>query len=152
MINPDYSDMLHALQEEQVEYMLVGGYAFAAHGHPRFTMDIDFWVLASAENAKAIIRALKRFGVPLRDVSEADFATEGNVFQIGVAPHRIDILTKIDGVSFADARPRAILVDWEGFTLPVISIEDLLANKRASGRPKDLADVALLERLLNNTD
>jgi hypothetical protein len=128
--------------------MLVGGYALAAHGHPRFTMDIDLFVMASPENASAVIRALKRFGAPLMGVSAADFEKEGDVFQIGVAPMRIDIITRIAGVSFADAYPRAVVTEWEGIRVHVLSLQDLLANKRASDRIKDLADVQLLERLL----
>jgi predicted nucleotidyltransferase len=148
MISSDYKDMLLALSAENVKFMLVGGYALAAHGHPRFTMDIDLFVMASPENASAVIRALKRFGAPLMGVSAADFEKEGDVFQIGVAPMRIDIITRIAGVSFADAYPRAVVTEWEGIRVHVLSLQDLLANKRASGRIKDLADVQLLERLL----
>ena len=148
MINSDYKDMLQALLDEKVKFLLVGGYALAAHGHPRFTLDIDFFVMASEENAAAVIRALKRFGAPLQGVSIDDFKKEDTIFQVGVAPWRIDIITKIDGVAFADAWPRAVVMDWEGITIRVLSIEDLLANKRASGRPKDLADVQFLERLI----
>ncbi len=103
MLNEDYRDMLQRLHAEGVKFMLVGGYALAAHGHPRSTLDIDLWVMASADNAVAVMRALKRFGAPLREVSAVDFETEGTVLQIGVAPRRIDILTKIDGVCFDDA-------------------------------------------------
>ena len=148
MLNEDYKDMLQSLQAEGVKFMLVGGYAMAAHGHPRSTLDIDFWVMASPENAKAIMRALKRFGAPLRNVCESDFKTEGTILQIGVVPRRIDIITKIDGVSFVDAWPRAVPVELDGCHISVISLEDLLANKSASGRLKDLADVATLEHMM----
>ena len=148
MLNNDYRDILRILSEEQVKFLLVGGYALAAHGHPRSTLGIDFFVMASEENAEAVIRALKRFGAPLQGVSIEDFKKEGTIFQIGVAPWRIDIITKIDGVTFADAWPRAVVMEWEGVRLRVLSLEDLLANKRASGRPKDLADVQFLERLI----
>ena len=147
MLNEDYRDMLQCLHAEGVKFMLVGGYALAAHGHPRSTLDIDLWVMASADNAVAVMRALKRFGAPLREVSAADFETEGTVLQIGVAPRRIDILTKIDGVRFDDAWPRSVPVDLDGCSIRVIALEDLLANKRASGRPKDVADVATLQAL-----
>jgi len=148
MLNEDYKDMLQSLQKEGVKFLLVGGYALAAHGHPRSTMDIDFWVMTSAENAKAVMRALKRFGAPLQNVSESDFETEGTILQIGVIPRRIDIITKIDGVRFEDAWPRAVSVELDGCRIPVISLEDLLANKCASGRLKDLADVATLEHTM----
>jgi hypothetical protein len=149
MIDNDYKDMLLALLAENVKFMLVGGYALAAHGYPRFTYDLDFFIMASPENASAIIRALKRFGAPLMGVSEADFEKEGEVFQIGVPPIRIDIITKINGVSFADAYPRALVTEWEGVTVHVLSLQDLLTNKRATGRKKDLGDIELLERLVN---
>ena len=148
MIHQDYKDMLLALSEENVKFMLVGGFALAAHGHPRFTYDIDFFVMVSPDNAKAVMRALKRFGAPLMGVTEADFEQKGIVFQIGVPPVRIDIITKIEGVSFDEAYPRALVTEWEGVTIRVLSLQDLLVNKRAVGRPKDLADVALLERLI----
>jgi hypothetical protein len=147
MISNDYKDMLLALLAENVKFMLVGGYALAAHGYPRMTLDIDFFVMPSEENAEAVIRAVRRFGAPLLNVTAADFLKEGTIFQIGVAPRRIDIITRIDGVSFADAYPRAKVVEWEGVTIRVLSLEDLLANKRASGHPKDLLDVQFLERL-----
>jgi hypothetical protein len=148
MISSDYKDMLLALLAEDVKFILVGGYALAAHGYPRFTLDIDFFVLASPDNARAVIRALRRFGAPLSGVSEADFEKEGIVFQVGVAPLRIDIITQISGVAFSDAWPRCAVMEWEGLSIRVLSVLDLLANKRASGRPKDLLDVQLLERLI----
>lgn len=148
MLNSDYSDMLRTLSECDVKFILVGGYALGALGYPRATLDIDFWVMASPENAAAVLRALKHFGAPLSNISETDLVTEGTIFQIGVVPRRINIITKIDGVSFADAYPRAEIVELEGIPVRVLSLQDLLANKRASGRPKDLWDVQLLERLV----
>lgn len=148
MLNSDYTDMLRAFSACDVKFILVGGYALGALGYPRSTLDIDLWVMASPENAAAVVRALKHFGAPLSNISEADFMTEGTIFQIGVVPRRIDIITKIDGVSFADAYPRAEVVELEGLSVRVLSLQDLLANKRASGRLKDLADVQLLERLI----
>ena len=148
MLNSDYADMLRILSEEKVKFILVGGYALAAHGYPRATLDIDFWIMASSENAVAVIRALKRFGAPLSGVSEEDFQKEGTIFQIGVAPRRIDFVTEISGVAFAEAYKRAPVVEWEGIVIHVLSLEDFLANKRSIGRYKDLADVEMLERIL----
>ena len=148
MLNSDYNDMLHILSEEGVKFILVGGYAFSAHGYPRTTLDIDFWVLPSPENASAVMRALKKFGAPLTNVSAADFEIPGTIFQIGVAPRRIDIITKIESVSFDEAYARALVTEWEGVNVHVLSLQDLLVNKRAVGRPKDLADIVLLERLI----
>jgi hypothetical protein len=148
MLNSDYREMLKCLADERVKFLVVGAYALAVHGYPRATKDIDFFVWATPENATSLIRALARFGAPLRNLSAADFASEGAVYQIGTGPHRIDIITRIDGVKFEDAYPRRLTVQREGVELPVISRDDLIANKRASGRAQDLADV---ERLTGRT-
>lgn len=149
MLNSDYSDMLHVLSKHNVKFMLVGGFALAAHGYPRATLDIDLWVLASNENAVAVYSALKEFGTPMTGLTPGDFAEEGMIFQIGVAPRRIDIITKIDGVDFNDAYAKATPLPLNGISIPVISLSDLLVNKKASNRLKDLADVELLKNLLN---
>ena len=148
MLNSDYLDMLRILSEEKVKFILVGGYALAAHGYPRSTLDIDFWVMASPKNARAVIRALKRFGAPLSGISEEDFVKEGTIFQIGVTPRRIDLITKIAGVTFINAYERAPMVEWEGIPVHVLSLEDLITNKRIVGRPKDMTDVQMLEHIL----
>jgi len=144
MLNKDYREMLQYLSDEGVRFLLVGAYALAAHGFPRATRDIDFFVWANPENAASLVRALERFGAPLVNVSAADFASEGTVFQIGVGPRRIDILTRIDGVTFQEAYARRSTIRLEGMDVPVISREDLIANKRATGRTQDLADVERL--------
>ncbi|MBS0365049.1 MAG: nucleotidyl transferase AbiEii/AbiGii toxin family protein [Proteobacteria bacterium] len=148
MLNKDYREMLKCLSDEGVRYLVVGAYALAVHGFPRATKDIDFFVWASPENAARLIRALERFGAPLRNISAADFAAEGTVYQIGGGPRRIDIITRIDGVRFEDAYPRRLMVAMEGLDVPVLSRDDLIANKRASGRAQDLAD---LERLASRS-
>jgi predicted nucleotidyltransferase len=148
MLNSDYKEMLQCLSEENVEFLLVGAYAVAAYGYPRATKDIDILVRAAPENASSLMRALARFGAPLSGVSEADFSTEGIVFQIGNSPRRIDILTRISGVDFQRAYDRRETVSLEGIEIPVISLEDLIANKRATGRTQDMADVERLESAL----
>jgi predicted nucleotidyltransferase len=145
MLNSDYKEMLQCLSGENVKFLLVGAYAVAAYGYPRATKDIDIFVRASADNASSLMRALARFGAPLSGVSEKDFCTEGVVFQIGNSPRRIDILTRISGVEFQEAYARRSTVVLEGMDVPVISMEDLIANKRATGRTQDLADVERLE-------
>ena len=104
LLNPDYRDMVECLLREDVDFMLVGGYAVALHGWPRTTFDIDFWIMANPENAKAVMRAIKAFGAPLQGLSEDDFHRPGMVFQIGVEPQRIDIISAVDGLDYADAR------------------------------------------------
>jgi hypothetical protein len=139
--------MLSVLYEEKVKFILVGAYALAAHGYPRATMDIDFWVMASGENAEAVIRALERFGAPMQEISKKDFEAEGNIFQIGVAPRRVDIITSVDGLNFEDAFANSEILEIEGIPVHVLSKKDIIANKRASGRTKDLADIEMLEEI-----
>jgi len=125
MLNEDYKDMLQCLLEEKVRFLLVGAYAVAVHGYPRATKDMDVFVRAAPGNASNLMRALRRFG----------------------APRRIDIVTRISGVEFEEAYANKKDVSIEGLQVPVISLEDLIANKRASGRKQDLADVEKLEAL-----
>ena len=145
MLNKDYKEMLQCLLEENVRFLLVGAYAVAVHGFPRATKDIDFFVWATPENAANLMRALTKFGAPLHDISEADLSSEGVVFQIGNSPRRIDIITNISGVRFEQAYANKTTISIEGIEVPVISLEDLIANKRASARTQDLADVEKLE-------
>ncbi|MHC4409929.1 MAG: hypothetical protein ACYS0F_13125 [Planctomycetota bacterium] len=146
MLNPDYRDMLSALSAAGVEYLVVGAYALAAHGLPRATGDIDFWVRPSTANAQRVLEALRKFGAPLGDLTRDDLARPGTVFQIGVAPRRIDLLTAIDGVDFESAWCDRESREVDGLSIPVLSRNDLLRNKRATNRPKDLLDAEWLER------
>jgi hypothetical protein len=145
LLNPDYRDILSVFAEEGVEYLLVGAYALAVHGHVRATGDIDLWVECNRENATRIMAALERFGAPLHQIEMRDFETPGIVFQIGVAPRRIDILTAIDAVDFEAAWSEREEVEVVGLKVPVISRQHLLQNKRATGRPQDRADAQWLE-------
>jgi hypothetical protein len=138
---------LCAFSEEKVEFMLVGAYAVAAHGLPRATGDIDLWIRCSDDNAGRVLKALAKFGAPLSKFTKQDLATPGIVIQLGVTPRRIDILTEITDVTFTEAAPSQVIVNVEGVDVPVISLPLLLKNKRAVGRPQDLADVARLESL-----
>ena len=146
MLNPDYRDILSVFAEEGVKYLLVGAYALAVHGNVRATGDIDLWVECTGENATRIMTALERFGAPLHQIERQDFETPGIVFQIGVAPRRIDILTAIDAVDFDAAWSERQEVEVAGMRVPVISRHHLLQNKRATGRPQDQADALWLER------
>lgn len=148
MLNENFRDMLLALNDSGAEFLLVGAYALAAHGCPRATGDIDFWVRADAENARRVYAALNAFGAPMYQVTIEDFATPGIVFQIGVAPQRIDILTTISGVQFEDAWKNRLTVEIEGISVTVLGLQDLLLNKQSTGREKDAADIPLIKRLL----
>ena len=145
MLNPDFSDMLSAFTGESVEYIVVGAYALAVHGVPRATGDLDFWIRPSAENASRVLRALAAFGAPAGDLTIQDLTTPDLVFQIGVEPSRIDILTSIDDVTFDEAVATMVIARIGDLDVPVLGREALIRNKRAVGRPQDLADVAQLE-------
>ena len=147
MLNEDYKEMLRSLADEKVKFLLVGAYAMAAHGYPRATMDIDIWVMPEPDNAVAVLRAMRRFGAPLHNITKTDLEQEGTVFQIGIAPRRIDIITTASGLQFDEAFSHALLVDVEGISVRILSVPDLIRNKRATGRTKDLADAEALESL-----
>jgi hypothetical protein len=147
MLNEDYKDMLRTLCDEKAKFILVGAYAMAAHGYPRATMDIDIWVMPSIENVDAVLRALNRFGAPIKSLSREDLLKEGTIFQIGVAPRRIDIITTLSGLQFEETYQKSIPLNIEGIEVRIPSIEDMIRNKKASGRTKDLADVEALEAL-----
>lgn len=145
-MNPNFRDLLSAFNDQGVEYLVVGAHALAAHGHVRATKDLDVWVRPNRENASKALRALAMFGAPLHDLSEADLSQPGLIFQIGVPPVRIDVITAIDGVEFEAAWPDRVEVILAGFAVPVLSRHHLIMNKKASGRLQDLADVEWLEK------
>jgi len=134
MLNEDYRDILLALSDEKVRFLLVGAYALAAHGYPRATMDIDIWVMPSSQNADAVLGALRRFGAPLHNLTKEDLQRDGTIFQIGVAPRRINIITAASGLQFEETYRRSLSVNIEGIEVHIPSIDDLICNKRASGR------------------
>ena len=148
MLNPDFRDMLSCLNEERVDFIVVGAYALAAHGLPRATGDIDVWLNNSPENARKILRALAKFGAPTSDLSEEDFTTPDFIIQIGVEPCRIDLMTGIDGVEFEEAASSKVKKAVGGLEIFVLSKEHLLKNKLAAGRDKDRGDIAWLEKSL----
>ena len=144
-MNADYIDMLKCLNKAGVDYILVGGWAVNMYGYIRATVDLDIWILADADNAKKVYSAVAEFGAPVSEMKPEEFAEYGMIFQIGVAPCRVDIISKISGVSYADAVTRSVPKSIDGIPVRIISLEDLIANKKASGRAKDLADVEVLE-------
>ena len=146
LLNEDYRDMLSALADEGVRYLLVGAFAMAVHDRPRATGDLDLWVEPTPQNARSVLAALARFGAPSGALTARDLTTPGTVFQIGVVPRRIDILSSVDGVGFEEAWIRRLPARVAGLEVPVIGREHLIRNKRATARPKDLVDAAALER------
>ena len=150
MLNEDYKEMLQILLEEQVDFMIVGAYALGAHGFPRATGDMDIWVKPNEKNSGKLHKALARFGAPIEQIEVDDFSVEGIIFQIGVIPRRIDIITKIDGVAYGEADEDKITIEIEGLKIPIISLENLIKNKMSTGRKKDEVDVINLRKKLKN--
>jgi len=143
-MNRDFVEMLFALSDAEVEFLVVGAHALAAHGVPRATGDLDIWVKPTPENAVRAHRALRDFGAPTASLTAEDLTTPEQVFQIGLPPCRIDILTSLTGIGFEEAWSRRTSVRVEDRPIPVLGRQDLIQNKRATGRPQDLADVARL--------
>ena len=146
MLNEDYKEMLQSLLDQKVEFIVVGAYALAAHGFPRATGDMDIWIKPNEKNSKKVYKALARFGAPINEIREDEFSQPGLIFQIGVVPRRIDIITKIDAVEFDEADSDKIFVDIDHLKIPVLSIDKLIKNKMATGREKDLLDAKLLKK------
>ena len=128
MLNEDYKEMLQNLLDQKVEFLVVGAYALAAHGFPRATGDIDIWIKPDQKNSKKVYKALARFGAPINEIREDEFSQPGLIFQIGVVPRRIDIITESDAVEFDEADSDKIFVDIDDLQIPVLSIDKLQIN------------------------
>jgi hypothetical protein len=144
-MNPDFIDLLRTFSAADVRFLIVGAYALALYGRPRATGDLDVWIEPTPDNAVRVISALSAFGAPVGDVSAADFSRPGVVFQIGVPPGRIDILTELTGLTFSEAWPNRVRHSFGGVQVDFIGREEFLRNKRATGRPKDLGDIEGIE-------
>lgn len=152
IINPDFKEFIQLLNENKVDYLIIGGYALAFHGYPRFTQDIDFWVWADAENAKRITKVLDEFGFTSLEINEYDFLDEDSMIQLGFPPNRIDIINQIDGVNFLEAFSEKEIFEDGEIRINFIGLDQLIQNKKASGRLKDLADVQTLEEIRRDRD
>ena len=147
-MNEDFLELLSSLLAAEARFLVIGAYAVGIHGRPRATKDLDVWVEATPLNAARVLDALRHFGAPLGDLTASDLDHVGAGFKMGIPPRRIDILTQIQGITFAEAWPNRIEGEFgEGVRCPVIGLADIITNKRAAGRPQDLADVAALERI-----
>jgi hypothetical protein len=144
-VNPDFVDLLRAFIAADVRFLIVGAYALALHGRPRATGDLDIWIDATPDNAARVMQALQEFGAPLNDITLKDFSTPGVVYQIGVPPARIDILTDLTGLTFDEAWHGRQHVPFGEVNVDFIGRAAFLKNKRATGRPKDLGDIEGLE-------
>lgn len=145
----DFTDLLIELCEANAEFLLVGGWAVILYGHVRATDDMDIFVRPSTTNSERIFAALDAFGAPLRAhaVAPGHFAKEGDAYRFGIAPLKVEVLTKISGVSFDDALQGSKTFELDGYQIPYIGKAALIANKKSAGRHKDLADIEELERL-----
>jgi len=144
-LSRDFREFVESLNASGVRYLVVGGYAVAAHGHPRYTKDLDVWVECTALNAGRVLKALSKFGLADLAISEADFLQEGNVIQIGQPPQRIDLMTAASGLRFEDCYPHRMPVVIDGVAVDFIDLQDLLRNKAATGRAQDKADIEALK-------
>lgn len=145
MLNQDFKEFIASLNDNQVRYLVVGGYAVALHGHPRYTKDLDVWVDCSQVNAGAIIKALAQFGMGTLGLAEKDFLVPDQVIQLGYPPNRIDILLSISGVKFDQCYAKRVVVEIDQVKVNFIDLEHLKQNKKAAGRHQDLADLENLQ-------
>jgi hypothetical protein len=143
-VNSDFSDLLRIFNANNVEYLVIGGYALVQYAEPRYTKDLDLWISTHPANASAVFHSLKLFGAPLGGLTEKDFAVDGFFYQMGVPPVRIDILRGIPGIEFSAAWERRNTIWFDDLPVSFISRQDLIVAKRASGRPQDLIDAELL--------
>lgn len=151
-LNEDFLDFIRLLDAHEVAYLIVGGYAVAIYGFPRYTGDIDFFIAIEPENARRLIRVFEEFGFGDLGLTMEDFLQEDFVIEVGREPRKIQILTGIDGVTFSECYESRQEIDYEGLRLKLIGKSDLIRNKRASGRPKDIIDLQELLRIEDHTE
>ncbi len=144
-VNSDFTDLLKIFNDNNVRYLVIGGYAVVQYAEPRYTKDLDLWISTDPTNAASIYKALQEFGAPLTNLTVDDFAEEGYFYQMGVPPVRVDVLMGIPGGNFEEAWQKRVEVDFDGLKVLFISKDDLITVKRASGRPQDLIDAKNLD-------
>jgi len=145
MLSKDFKEFIELLNGHNVRYLVVGGYAVAFHGYPRYTKDLDVWIELSPENADKLIKALEEFGFGSLGLNPEDFLESDQIIQLGYPPNRIDILTSLKEIKFEDCYKARVEVDIKGLKINFIDLQNLKHNKRATGRPQDLADAENLE-------
>ncbi len=149
-MNSDFKDLLKVFNDKGVRYLVVGGYAYAEHVEPRYTKDLDVWIDRSPENAEIVLAALREFGAPLNELTSDDLTTAGTFYQIGLPPNRIDIISQLEEMTFADCWGRRKTVSIGEFSVNYISLDDLIENKERTARPHDLADAEHLRTAREN--
>lgn len=145
VLNQDFREFIELLNAHNVSYLIVGGYAVAFHGHPRYTKDLDIWILLDTVNANKLLNVLEDFGFGSLELTVDDFLNPEQVVQLGYPPNRIDILTGLSGVDFEQCYSKKVVVDIDGIKINFIDLDDLKKNKKATGRYQDLADLEQLE-------
>jgi hypothetical protein len=145
MLSQDFKEFVELLNQYEVTYLIVGGYALGIHGYPRYTGDLDVWINPTTENAQKMLKVFDDFGFSSFGLTEADFSSTGNVIQLGYPPFRIDVLTRPDGVTFEDCYRKRLILKHDGIVMNIIGFDDFKKNKKASGRPKDLEDLKNIE-------
>jgi hypothetical protein len=145
MLNQDFREFIQLLNDNQVKYLIIGGYAVAVHGHPRYTKDLDIWVEMTSENADRLMTALNQFGFGSLGLSPQDFKTPDQIIQLGYPPNRIDIITTPDGIDFETCYNSKLEIVIDDISINFIDLDNLKKNKKASGRLQDLADLENLE-------
>lgn len=143
VLNKDFREFLQLLNEHEVRYLIVGGYAVAFHGYPRYTKDLDVWIWVNPVNASHLVKALEKFG--FSGLSISDFTTPEELIQLGYPPHRIDIITSCDGLNFDTCYEERVMAKIDDLEIPFIDLTNLIVNKKATGRPQDLGDVDNLQ-------
>lgn len=145
-LDENFREFVALLARHDVQYLVVGGYALAAHGYPRATGDFDAWIRTSADNARRLMKVLAEFGFGEVGITEGDLTSSDCVLQLGYPPNRIDLLTRVSGLEFEDAWERRMHVSLDGIDVNFVGRDDLIVNKRATGRPQDIVDVLRLTK------
>jgi len=145
VLNRDFKEFIQSLNDNHVRYLIVGGYAVAFHGHPRYTKDIDVWIEMTQENSGNVIKALEQFGFGSLGLKEEDFLIPDQIIQLGYPPSCIDLITTLSGVDFASCYASHVQIKIDGIQVNFIDLENLRKNKQASGRHQDLADLESLK-------
>ena len=145
MLNQDFKEFIQSLNDNRVRYLVIGGYAVALHGHPRYTKDLDLWIEMKPDNAAKMVKALEQFGFASLGLKAEDFLVPDQIVQLGYPPNRIDVLTTLPGVEFERCYTSRVQVEIDGVTVNFIDLENLKKNKKATGRTQDLADLENLE-------
>lgn len=146
MLNPDFKEFVKLLIKNQVEYLVVGGYAVSVHGYPRYTGDLDIWINPTPKNASLVVQTIDEFGFSSFELKEEDFTKQYGIIQLGYPPVRIDIINTIDGVHFDECYARKAVFEIDGLKINFIKLEDLIKNKKATARPRDIDDIENLTK------